>query len=193
MVRRFRTKKSFFLFFRTSRVQALQGMSVKVSRKYSKIWLLNRPGQYQVVCNAQSWSLLKLSTYEETPYSMHFYRTEVQMFTPFLEMNLTVCTRVIWAPAKPLTYVLFLCPTFEIPRKTQISPPPKKKACLAEKKEKQSATGWQGFKDHVRQSSRSISKKWRGHWMLKKFWTASLNRPGFLRVSVRTRCGFQKS
>ena len=75
----------------------------------------------------------------------------------FLEI-LIVRTRVIWVPAKPLSF-FFTARNFG-PPKTQIIPNITKKPC-GEKKEENpnSSTAWQGLIEHVCQISGSLSKK----------------------------------
>ena len=52
-------------------------------------------------------SILKLSNYYVTTQITHVFRTKVQMFTPFLEIDSKFGTRVPWFPTQPLTNVLF--------------------------------------------------------------------------------------
>ena len=173
MVRRFRRKKThvYFSFLYFSEFQVLpRHARKKFNGGRSDCVGLN----IKLYLTSKVDPMLRLSNYKATLRKITHVRTKLQMSTPFSgDRSWFVCTRVLWVPAKPLTFFgggvarNFTCP------RTQISQKQTEKNTLRiwrekkkiEEKKRRTVTGWQGFIEHVCQISGSyLHKKRRGHW-----------------------------
>ena len=117
--------------------------------------------------------ILKLSNYYVTTQITHVFRTKVQMFTPFLEIDSKFGTRVLWSPTQPLTNVLFC---FFVGNFGSLNIRKTNKKVSGEKHTHSSTAGLK-FIGHGCHILGNISRKRREHWMLNKFGAICLNQP----------------